>query len=82
MSELKRKCIINNHDELEFIIFCIENISVRLKVPGEQVYDLLASKSDILETYLVPNYDILHTQDKNYIVDDVLEVMEERGVSV
>lgn len=67
---------------MEFIVFCIENIALRLKIPAPSVYELLAEKSDILMTYIVPNYDILHTQGKDYIIDDILEVMREDGVCV
>ena len=39
-------------------------------------------KSDILNDYIIPEYEILHTQGKEYIVDDIIEVMEERGVKI
>ncbi len=73
---------IKKTEELEYVIFCIENIAIRLGVSAELVYNALAVKSDILNEYIVPCYDILHTQGKDYIVDNILEVMSERGVSV
>lgn len=69
-------------DELEFAIFCIENVAAKLGVDAERVYCAFVDKSNILHGYIVPNYEILHTQSKEYIVDDLLEVMRERGVSV
>ena len=60
--------------ELEFAVFCIENIARRLNRNGAEVYSLLAEKSDILTTYILANWEVLHTQDKDYIVDDILEV--------
>ena len=66
--------------ELEFAVFCIENIARRLNRNGAEVYSLLAEKSDILTTYILANWEVLHTQDKDYIVDDILEVMRERGL--
>lgn len=65
---------------LEFAIFCIEAVAQRLNVPGNQVYDMLAKQSDILNTYLIPSFDVLHTQSRQYIVDDILSLMRERGV--
>ena len=65
---------------LEFAIFCIEAVAQRLNVPGNQVYDMLARQSDILNTYLIPSFDVLHTQSRQYIVDDSLSLMRERGV--
>lgn len=71
---------IKDIKELEFAIFCIENTANRLGIPAEKLYDLLTVKSDILNTYIIPCYEILHTQDKHYIINDILEVMKERGV--
>lgn len=74
--------MIKNTDELEFAIFCIENIANRLNINAEKVYNALTKQSNILNNYIVPNYDILHTQSKDYIVDDVLLVMKEQGIKL
>ena len=71
---------IEKSRELEFAIFCIENIAAKLGVSAEKVYDALTEKSDILNDYIIPEYEILHTQGKEYIVDDIIEVMKERRV--
>lgn len=73
---------IGNENELEFAIFCIENLADRLKAAPEAVYHALAEKSDILYGYIVPNYPVLHTQGKEYILEDILEVMQKKGVTV
>lgn len=73
---------ITNSSELEFVVFCIENVAAKLGVDAERVYEALTKKSDILNGYIVPEYEVLHTQSKEYIVDDLLEVMKERGVEV
>lgn len=70
------------NDELEFAVFCIESVASRLGVDGEKVYRAFTGKGDILNGYIVPEYEILHTQSKEYIVDDILELMKERGVTV
>lgn len=69
-------------DELHFAIFCIESIAERLNVDSVIVYDAMAKNSDILQQYIVPCYETLHSQDKEYIVDEILEVMKERGVKL
>ena len=74
--------VIQNKKELEFAIFCVENIAIHLNVAAEKVYDALTVKSDILYSYIVPCYDILHTQGKEYIVEDILELMKKRGITV
>ena len=68
---------IKNASELEFAIFCIENVAAKLGVNAERIYRAFTEKSDIL-----PEYEVLHTQSREYIVDDLLEVMKERGVEV
>ena len=73
---------IKNSSELEFAVFCIENVAARLGVNAEQIYEAFTEKSDILNGYIVPEYEILHTQSKEYIVEDLLDVMKERGVEV
>lgn len=73
---------IKNSRELEFAVFCIENVAARLGVNAEQIYETFTEKSDILNGYIVPEYEILHTQSKEYIVEDLLDVMKERGVEV
>ena len=66
--------------ELEFAIFCIENVASRLHVDAQNVYVALSEQTNILNDYIIPEYEVLHTQSKDYIVDDIIEVMKERGV--
>lgn len=67
-------------NELEFVIFCIESIAAFLKIDAQSVYKLLTEESSILKDYIIPEYEILHTQSKEYIVNDIVEVMKERGI--
>ena len=73
---------IKNSRELEFAIFCIENVAAKLGAEAERIYQAFTQKSNILNSYIVPEYEILHTQSREYIVDDILGVMRERGVEV
>lgn len=73
---------IKNTAELEFVVFCIENIAIRLGKHGEEVYRALTEESSILNDYIIPEYDILHTQSKDYIVDDIISLMKERGIQL
>ncbi len=49
---------------------------------AEEIYQALTEKSDILNSYIIPEYEILHTQSKDYIVDDIISLMEERGIQL
>lgn len=66
--------------ELDFVVFCVENIAQRLNLSGDKVYDMLAVNSKILDDYVIPNYEVLHTQDKEYIVNDIVEYMKKEGL--
>ncbi len=76
------KRVIHNISELEFAIFCIENVAIHLGVPAEQVYQAFTANSDLLYQYIIPEYEMLHTQGKDYIVADVLDAMREAGVEI
>ena len=74
--------MIYNSKELEFAIFCIENIAIFLKKDAQEVYKMLTEDSNILNTYIVPEYEMLHTQSKEYIVNDIIDFMRESGVII
>ena len=71
-----------NIKELQFAVFCIENTAEYLGLSGDEIYKLLAEQSDILDNYIIPCSDSLHTQGKEYIVNDIVEVMREKGLAV
>lgn len=73
---------IKNSKELEFAVFCIENVAAELNVTAERIYKAVAEKSDILNGYIVPGYEVLHSQGRDYIVNDIIEVIRERGVKI
>ena len=73
---------IKRRRELEFAVFCIENVAAALGKTSGDVYRALSGDSGILRQYIVPSYDVLHTQGKDYIINDIREVMAERGVVV
>ena len=58
----------------EFAVFAIENTADRLKVSGDVVYKAL-SESDGIRTFLFPSFPALHTQGKEYIVDEVISYL-------
>jgi len=63
-----------------FAVFCIESLADELAMPGSEVYKKLAEDSDILDAYITPHYDALHTQGKGYIVRELVELMQKKGV--
>lgn len=79
--ELKSEPIKNTR-ELEFAVFCIENVALELGVSADKVYEALTVRSNILNDYIVPCYEVLHSLGKQSIVEDIISVMKSRGVNV
>ena len=63
-----------------FAVFCIEALADDLKTTGDKIYKALTENSDILDGYIIPCYDALHTQGKSYIIQELKELMEKQGV--
>ncbi len=68
-----------NTDNIDFITYCIGNLSRRLGLSASDVYQRLKT-SGILMDYLVSSYDVLHTFGKEYLMEDLTDYMKEKGV--
>ncbi len=68
-----------NKDVLDFVTFCVGAIACSLKLPRKEVFARL-KKSGIMDDYIIPCYDSLHTFSRAYIVDDLTDYMKEKGV--
>lgn len=64
--------------QLDFITYCVGNLADRLKMSASKVYKMLCS-TDVLDGYIIPCYDVLHTFNKDYIMDDLIELLKKRG---
>lgn len=70
-----------NQDTMEFVIYMIHACANKWHLSPKQVYHKL-QETGCIDGYLVPNYDILHTQGSGYLVDDIAEYLRIRGVAV
>lgn len=68
-----------DHNNIEFVTFCIGNLSRRLGMSATDVY-LKLKQSGILTDYIIPCYDVLHTFGKEYLMEYLTEYMKEKGV--
>ena len=68
-------------ESFAFVIYMIHACADRWRKAPSDVYKLL-QQSGCIDNYLVPHYDILHTQGTDYIIDDVKEYLGIRGVKV
>lgn len=64
---------------LEFVTFCISKLFILVKLSQEDIYSRL-EKSGILYDYIIPSYDVLHTFSERYLMLDLMEYMNEKGV--
>ncbi|MBR5017733.1 MAG: DUF3791 domain-containing protein [Spirochaetia bacterium] len=65
--------------QIEYSVFCIENVAEQLGKTGSEVYNIL-NESGLLQSYVVPSYEALHTQSKQYIVNEIISVLKERNL--
>ena len=57
--------------ELSFSIFMLYSLADKWKMSLVKVYKILNS-TGILDNYIIKCYDVLHTQGKEYLVEDIL----------
>lgn len=70
-----------NRKTMEFVVYMIHACANAWQMTPRQVYQKLQVTGCISE-YIVPNYEILHTQGSRYLVDDVKDYLRIRGVIV
>lgn len=65
---------------LEFTVFCIDGLAEYLNKDTKEIYKLIKEDSNILDDYIIPCYEPLHSQSKRYIIEELASVLKERGV--
>ena len=68
--------ILHNQREIEFALFCIDFVARKLSLPPQEVYQKL-KESGLLQNYIIDNYEMLHTLGKDYLVEDIIQLMKE-----
>ena len=64
-------------DELAFVVFILFQLSEAWDMPVPQVYERL-KKTEVLDGYIIACYDVLHTLGREYLINDITEIVEER----
>lgn len=67
--------------ELTFSIFILYALAEKWQMSPASVYKRL-NTTGILDNYIIRCYDVLHTQGKEYLVEDITEFVREKGVRV
>lgn len=68
--------------EESVVYVLLKMLHQRLHVDAQKVYTALTEQTDILQEYIIQEYEVLHTQGKDYIVDDIIDTMKERNVKL
>jgi len=58
-------------DKSYFVSFCIEQFKVHRGISGEEASELLFSSG--VADYLIENYDVLHTQSRQWLMEEIEE---------
>ena len=60
----------------EFYTYCLENYAIRKQMSGMRAWVLF--KESGVDEYVIDNYDLLHTQGLEYVLDDILRFINRR----
>lgn len=70
-----------NKDSLAFVVYMIHKCANQWKMPPSSVYQIL-DHSGCIQSYLVPHYEVLHTQSSKYVMNDIQLYLQQRGIAV
>ena len=65
-------------EALEFVVYLIHACARKWGQTPAMIYHKL-EEFDCIGGYLIPNYDVLHTQGTAYLVEDIEEYIRVRG---
>lgn len=60
----------------EFYTYCIENYAIRKQISGIRAWVIFKESS--ADEYVIDNYDLLHTQGMEYVLDDIQRFINRR----
>ena len=60
----------------EFYTYCLENYAIRKQISGMRAWVIFKESS--ADEYVIDNYDLLHTQGLEYVLDDVQRFINRR----
>lgn len=70
-----------DEDSFSFVIYMIHRCADKWGLSPARVYKVL-NESGCIRSYLVPHYDVLHTQSSGYVLDDIQQYLQKRGIIV
>lgn len=68
-------------DTFLFVVYMIHACANHWKKKPSEVYKNMKS-TDCIMGFLIPHYEILHTQSTKYIIEDIEKYLNVRGIAV
>jgi len=68
-------------DTFSFVVYMIHACAAQWKQNPSEVYKNMKN-TNCIKGFLTPNYEILHTQSTKYMVEDIREYLNVRGITV
>ncbi len=66
---------------MAFIATCIEATARKLNISYHEVFQRM-KRLDMIEKYIFPNYEALHTESRENLVMDIIEYMEQKEARI
>ena len=63
-------------EEFEFYTYCLENYAIRNQMSGMRAWVIFKESS--ADEYVIDNFDLLHTQGLEYVLDDIQRFINRR----
>ena len=70
-----------NKETFSFVVYMIHACANKWGLSPAAVYQKL-KRADCIQKYLVPHYAVLHTQSSDYVVEDIRQYLEIRGILI
>ena len=67
--------------EMRFSVFVLNHLAKRWNMSTTKAYKIL-NDTHIMDDYIIRCYDTLHTQGEKSIVEDITELVKEKGVII
>jgi hypothetical protein len=64
------------HEQFDFYTYCLENYAIRKQISGMRAWVIFKESS--ADKYVIDNYDLLHTQGLDYVLDDIQRFINRR----
>lgn len=71
--------LVMKKEDLNFTIYCVGIVAEALGRNARDVYQLM-KRGNLIMGYIVPCFDVLHTFSRNYIAEDLIHQMSEKGL--